>query len=366
MKRRFVYTDYVRFKYNIIYSSVYNTIAIRKDNTTYSWGYNLKGQVGDNTVVDKSVPTTLAGTKKTFCVVAVGIYTICALDKNGMAWSWGWGAYGELGINSIVDKSTPVAVYGSKTFCQIGIGYHMGGLTNQGRIWMWGYNNRGQLGDNSAVSKRTPVSIHGAHKTFCKLFIGESNTYAIDKYNRLWAWGHNLHGQIGDNTATSRRTPVLVGGSVKTFCSVTKKGYLHTTLLDKNGAIWACGYNNVGQIGDNSTVSRSTPIKVSGSNKTFCKLFAGAFSNYAIDINNQLWAWGQNQYGQLGDNSTTNRSTPVSIHGKKKTFCYVESNYHGVIAVDKNGVVWGWGGNTYGMIGDITYVQKSTPIIILI
>jgi len=182
---------------------------------------------------------------------------------------------------------------------------------NTDYIWAWGINNSGQLGNNSTISSRTPVSVLGATKTFCKISAGNNHFVAIDKNGRVWAWGLNSFGQLGINVTTSRMTPVSVLGVIKTFCQIAGGGS-HTVAIDKNGQVWSWGFNGSGQLGNNSTVSARTPVSIFGATKTFCKITTGGDYTMAIDNNGRAWGWGVNTVGQLG-NEQGNRTTPVRV-----------------------------------------------------
>jgi alpha-tubulin suppressor-like RCC1 family protein len=185
---------------------------------------------------------------------------------------------------------------------------------------------------------------------------------AIDKNGRGWAWGQNSVGQIGDNSITTRSTPVSLAGAVKTFCKITA-GEQFSGSIDKNGRSWFWGVNTSGQLGDFTTTSRRTPVSVRGAIKTFCEISAGSAHVAAIDKDGRIWTWGSNSAGQLGDNSLTNRSTPISVLGTVKTFCKVGGGTAHTIAIDKNGLVWGWGSFNAGQLGNNYNTQ--TPILIL-
>ena len=159
----------------------------------------------------------------------------------------------------------------------------------------------------------TPVSILGAAKTFCQISGGTNHTLAIDRFGRAWAWGSNTDGVLGDNTTTSQRTPVSILGAVKTFCKIgTSLGSSFAVAIDKNGRAWAWGNNQFGQLGDNSITSRLTPVSVLGAVKTFCHILVGTSYVIAIDKNGRAWGWGTDSSAQLGQN-TTNRLTPVRV-----------------------------------------------------
>jgi len=345
------------------YSNGTSSLAIQKNGRAWAWGVNSYGFLGDNTIVTKLTPVSVLGAVKTFCQIAGANLHSLAIDKNGRAWAWGANFYGNLGDNTIVSKLTPVSVLGAvKTFCQIAGGNHSLAIDKNGRAWAWGINSAGQLGNNSTISQRTPVSVLGAVKTFCKIAASyNSYSLAIDKNGRAWGWGNGGGGQLGDNTIVSKLTPVSVLGTVKTFCKIAAGGG-QSLAIDKNGRAWAWGLNNTGQLGNNSTISQRTPVSVLGAVKTFCQIAAGSNHSLAIDKNGRAWAWGYNFYGQLGNNSTISQLTPVSVLGAVKTFCQIAAGGSHSLAIDKNGRAWGWGSNITGELGDDKQsVERRTP-----
>jgi len=347
-------------------------LAIQNDANSWGWGQNTNGGVGDNTVTDKFIPTSISGAKKTFCSVNAGNLYSLALQQNGRIWAWGLNGNGQLGDNSVVSKNTPISIGGAnKTFCAIAAGFATSGaIDKNGRIWTWGSAGSGALGDNSVTNKSTPVSICGAVKTFCKIAAGGTGLgsvtffIALDKNGRAWGWGTGISGSLGINSATNRSTPVSIVGAVKTFCQISS-GIQYSLAIDKNGRLWAWGNNGNGSLGDNSVVSKLTPVSVLGAVKTFCKIAATiggtTGSSYGIDKNGRIWAWGTNTSGALGNNSTTNRSTPVSVCGAVKTFCAITAGLTFAVAIDNYGDAWAWGLITNGRLGIQYNTSISTP-----
>jgi alpha-tubulin suppressor-like RCC1 family protein len=363
-----------------ISSGTGRTFAIDKSGRAWAWGDNFFGELGDGTNIDRCTPVSVAGVVKTFCYISAGYEHAVAIDKSGRAWAWGNNFSGQLGVGftNFTPNSVIGAV---KTFCHISAGAsHTVAIDKSGRAWAWGTNSSGELGDNTTTSRSfgfrgevlasigTPVSVAGAVKTFCHISAGDSYTVALDKAGRAWAWGFNNRGQLGDNTTTSRCTPVSVAGTVKTFCHISA-GASHTVALDKAGRAWAWGFNNRGQLGDNTTTSRRTPVSVAGAVKTFCHISAGASQTFthtvALDKAGRAWAWGDNFYGQLGDNTTTSRRTPVSVAGAVKTFCHISAGRLHTVALDKSGRAWTWGANFSGQLGDNTTTSRRTPVSLL-
>lgn len=392
-----------------------HSLAIDKNGRAWAWGDNSNGRLGDNTLVSKRTPISVLGAVKTFCKIAAGNAWSMAIDKNGRAWAWGNGGDGRLGNNSTVSALTPVSVRGAvKTFCHIAAGNaHSAAIDKYGIVWSWGFNNSGQLGNGANTSQLTPVSLAGVRKTFCKISLSNGQTLAIDKYGKVWGWGFNANALLGDNSVTARNTPVSLGGESKIFCEIAA-GNQHALAIDKNGKtwawgpinggglganifafistpkaivlgatktfceisigttfstaidqykrVWAWGTNAAGQVGDNSTTTRYTPVSVLGALKSFCKIFSGPGHSLAIDKNGRVWAWGQNGSGRLGDNSTTGRLTPVSVVGSVKTFCSIAAGNNHSSAIDKNGRVWTWGNNGYSQLGDGSITARLTPV----
>ena len=349
-----------------ITSGNFHAAAIDKNGRAWAWGNNGTGQLGDNSVNNRTTPVSVLGAVKTFCLISAGNNFTVGLEKNGRVWGWGNNFYGQLGDGTSVSKRTPVSVGGAtKTFCEIATSkqHHTVAIDRNGRAWGWGWNVYGQLGDNTGTSRLTPVSVVGAVKTFCKIAAGQYFTVALDKNGRAWGWGYNANSQLGDNSITSRLTPVSIAGATKTFCKIgTTLGVDFVNAIDKNGRVWSWGSNILGQLGDNTTLSRRTPVAIVGNLKTFCHISSGlAYFAVALDNRGRAWAWGSNGSGQLGNNSLTSQRTPVSVLGAIKTFCKIFAGNSHVTAIDKNGRIWTWGGNISGQLG-INEFLRRTPV----
>ena len=124
--------------------------------------------------------------------------------------------------------------------------------------------------------------------------------------------GRGGNGELGDNSIVSKRTPVSILGTKKTFCKIGN-GYTHRLAIDYKGQIWSWGENNYGQLGNNSITNMCTPVSILGNKKTFCDLAAGLRTSFAIDYIGQIWSWGYSHKGQLGNNSVISERTPVKV-----------------------------------------------------
>src|SRR5664280_898362 len=246
--------------------------------------------------------------------IATGDGHTCALAPSGQAYCWGQNTNGQLGDNTTTDRSTPVAVQqGAVIFTSIAAGYQRTcGLTSAGQTHCWGYNGNAQLGDNTTTNRLTPVAVQQGAVTFTSITAGGWHTCGLTSEGAAYCWGYNGYGQVGDNATTQRSTPVAVQQGAVTFTSITASSY-YTCGLTSAGAAWCWGANWYGQLGDNSTTQRSTPVAVQQGAVTFTSITASSYYTCGLTSAGAAWCWGANWYGQLGDNSTTQRSTPVAV-----------------------------------------------------
>jgi alpha-tubulin suppressor-like RCC1 family protein len=342
---------------------------VRQDYTLselYSWGQNSSGQLGDNTITDRSSPVSVVGDFTDWCQVSAGGSHSLALITNGTAWGWGSNQYGKLGDNTTVSKRSPVSVVGGFTdWSQVSAGYAQSlAVRTSGTAWAWGRNNVGQLGDNTTVSKSSPVSVIGGFTDWCQISTGCVHSLAVRTNGTAWAWGCNGQGRLGDNTTVAKSSPVSVIGG---FCdwSRVSAGKIHSIGLRTNGTAWAWGYNFQGPLGDNTTTAKSSPVSVVGGFTDWCQVSAGYYDSLAVRTNGSAWSWGLNNSGALGDNSTSARSSPVSVVGGFTDWCHISAGKYSSLAVRTNGTAWAWGLNCCGKLGDNTTVAKSSPISVI-
>ena len=295
---------------------------------------------------------------------------------NNSAWTWGMGGNGARGDNAIGCVSSPVSVVGGFTdWCQIVVGGFGGATTGHGHavrtngtLWSWGYWGRGVLGNNGTygVGSSSPVSVTGGFTDWCQVTTNRFNTSfaaAVRQNGTAWAWACNNYGQLGDNTTTNRFSPVSVVGGFTNWCQVSA-GDKHLLGVRTNGTLYAWGAASAGQLGNNCTTTRSSPVSVVGGFTDWCQVSAGSNNSIAVRQNGTLWGWGANGSGRLGDGTTSDRSSPVSVVGGFTDWCQV-SAYYSSLAVRTNGTLWAWGYNTKGQLGDNTTVSKSSPVSVV-
>lgn len=294
-----------------------HALAISDNGTAWAWGDAASGCLGDNSVVDKSSPVSVVGgiLWKNVAVRTTGGYGI---SQQGIWYSWGQGSSGALGDNSAVNKSSPVTVSGG------GIGWiHVSGgnaggwaLKNDGTIWSVGSNAQGQLGDGTTVDKSSPVSVIGGITDWVKLATTDglnSNIFAIRSDGTLWGWGAGSSGTLGNLSTVNRSSPVTVAGGFTDWTQVATGGGSNGAAIRKNGTLWTWGINTSGRLGDNSVTSKSSPVSIANGGTNWKQVSCGGATMAAVKTDGTLWTWGDNDLGQLGDGTTISKSSPVNV-----------------------------------------------------
>ncbi|WP_441350699.1 RCC1 domain-containing protein [Streptomyces cellostaticus] len=285
-----------------------------------SWGLNDGGQLGDGTTTERHTPVTVSGIT---AVTGLGtgsqaLHGLAVLPNHTVK-AWGHNFNGQVGDGTTVDHSTPGTVTDITTATQAAAGLsHSLALLKDGTAKAWGRNDFGQLGDGTTTDRTTPVTVSGLTNAVA-IAAGGSHGLALLKDGTAKAWGRNDFGQLGDGTTTDRTTPVTVSGLTNAV-AIAAGGSYNLALL-KDGTVKAWGFNNSGQLGDGTTTNRTTPVTVSGLTNAVAIAAGGSHSLAATDgrrttgphTGSGLYTWGDNNFGQLGDGTTTNRSTPTLI-----------------------------------------------------
>jgi alpha-tubulin suppressor-like RCC1 family protein len=340
--------------------------SVPQEFVTWAWGFNCFGRLGDDTTTSRSSPVSVVGGFSDWCQISAGGFHSLAVRTNGSLWAWGNNSNGRLGDNTATNRSSPVSVVGGfSDWCQISAGRdHSLAIRTNGTAWAWGFNGNGQLGDNTITSRRSPVSVVGGFSDWCQISAGSTHSLAVRCNGTAWAWGANTGGRLGDNTVTSRSSPVSVVGGFSDWCQISA-GVFHSLAVRTNGSAWAWGANTGGRLGDNTVTSRSSPVSVVGGFSDWCQISAGCDHSLAVRTNGSAWAWGANTGGRLGDNTVTSRSSPVSVVGGFSDWCQISAGVFHSLAVRTNGSAWAWGANTGGRLGDNTITDRSSPVSVV-
>ena len=351
-------SNIVDFKISVQFKEIevggYHTLALDKDNNLWAWGSNEKGQLGDGTTTNKTSPTKIE-TGITFVQLSAGHSHSAGIDNEGKLWTWGFNRFGELGDGTVGDKNSknvPQNIMKDKTFKKvIASDYSTLAIDMNDEIWYWGmyYGS-----SNSMVYIPQKLDF----KIEYSLISGNSHYLFLDKQKKLWSWGSNYNGELGDGTTTQRTGPVQIM-SDKQFTQVSAGGRF-SLAIDDDGKIWSWGRNSVGELGDGTTTDKTSPVQIKqGTN--FIQVSAGNQHSLAIDSEGNLWTWGRNKEGQLGDGTTNNRAVPQKIMNGTK-FKRVYAREYSSLALDINGNLWSWGENVGSVLGDGTTTDRLTPV----
>jgi alpha-tubulin suppressor-like RCC1 family protein len=332
---------------------------------SWAWGNNIRGQLGDGTTLNRCSPVSVVGGINNWRQVSAGNDHSLGVRCSGTLWAWGCNGTGRLGDGTTTDRSSPVSVVGGFTdWCQVSGGqFHSLGVHQNGTAWAWGCNGQGRLGDGTALNRCSPVSVVGGFTDWCQVSASDLISLGVRQNGTVWAWGFNGQYQLGDGTTTNRSSPVSVVGGFTDWCQVSA-GANHSLGVRQNGTVWAWGFNGCGQLGDGTNTARSSPVSVVGGFTDWCQVSAANAHSLGVRQNGTAWAWGWNQFNQLGDGTTMTRSSPVSVVGGFTDWCQVSAGCNHSLGVRQNGTAWGWGCNSNFQLGDGTNTARNSPVIV--
>jgi len=342
-------------------------IALKSTGEAWGWGSQNAGSyfnalLGTNTDTNYSSPVAVVGSHN-FVELSMGEELVVGMKTDGTAWTWGYAAPG---FGAPTTKSSPVAVVGSHSFIHVAAGTSTAyGLKFDGTLWAWGDNSQGQLGDNTKTSKSSPVAVVGSH-SYTKIAAWLYGCSALKADGTAWCWGYGSG--MGDNTVTGKSSPVLVVGS-HAFVEISAGG-LKTLGRKADGSVWGWGDNSNAGLGDNTKTDRSSPVAVVG-NHVFQKISSANLFSAGLKSDGTLWTWGDNANGQLGDNTKTSKSSPVAVVGSHEFTMmtaagnYYDKNVGACFGLKSDGTAWSWGASFQGFLGDNTTTDKSSPVAVV-
>ena len=340
-----------------------HTVALRNDGTVWAWGDN-GGKLGDGTTTRYNYTPVQVQNLTNITAISVGNSQTVALGSDGTVWTWGGNSHGQLGNGTTrnIVSGIPMQIQNFTNITAISAGtVHVVALRNDGTVWTWGSNRDSQLGDGTTTNRYTPVQVQNL-TNITAISAGHTHTVALRNDGTVWTWGSNSSGQLGDGTRTNRHTPVQVQNL--TNITAISAGNGRTIALRNDGTVWAWGGNGVGQLGDGTTTNSRVPVQVQNlDNITAISTSSGLSGGHTVALRNDgtVWAWGRNNWGQLGDRTTTDRHTPVQIQNLSNITAISAGNSH-TVALRNDGTIWAWGNNNRGRLGDGTTTNRNTPV----
>ncbi|MBC7710727.1 MAG: Ig-like domain repeat protein [Rhizobacter sp.] len=346
-----------------------STCAVLADGSLRCWGYGASGKLGNGVESNATLtPQAVVGLAAGVTDVAVGGSHVCAMTQGGSVRCWGSNSNGQLGLGTFSLQLVPtdVLAINSGTVAVVAGGNHACALDTAGVVKCWGDRSSGQVGDGvtGPSPQRTPVAVSTMAAMVGQLSAGNTSTCVATSTGSAKCWGQNYYGELGDGTTTSRAVPGNVL-SLTSGVSAVSAGSQFACALTGSGGVKCWGLNNLGQLGNGTTTSYSanaTPVDVSGLASGAVAISAGRSSACAVLTTGGVQCWGDNSFGQLGDGTYTNRSTPVAVVGLSSPVTQVAvAGYH-TCALMNSGAVKCWGGNFWGQFGQGNTSSSPTAV----
>jgi len=348
-----------------------HSLQLRPDGSVWAWGGNQAGQLGDGRHTSSTAPVRVAfpsAARLPVTRIAAGGFRSLALDSAGHIWTWG--ASDRPGADPTTDNDAlPVEVPRPRAMAApvtaLAAGYtHALTIDHDGRVWAWGTNRFGELGDGRDTDSAVPVPVAmptAAHPPFVAVSAGVDQSLALDSTGDVWVWGgpgDSAREICHDPAACPRiRAPrrIPVPPELRMPVTAIAAGSDHALLLDSAGRAWMCDLRTSVQV----------PTPVGGNYQQFRHIAAGVTHWLAIDTQGRPWAWGEGWDGKLGNGSSDDRDqpVPVSLPGLMRLpVQIVAAGQTHSLALDTDGQVWAWGGNTSGQLGNRSTMDSPVAV----
>lgn len=335
------------------------TCARTVERTIACWGWNDFGQLGNGALLHR--PQPVYGLDEEITAVQSGFLHTCALSVIKAIYCWGENEYAQLGDGTDIDRARPVKVRGGDLrFTAMTVGSsHTCAISEEKAFFCWGKNDQGQLGNGDLIGFPYPIKFSPPppYPPFVQISAGSTHTCAVTETGELYCWGGNRYGQVGDGTTANRLSPTQVANLAEAITTVTAAG-VNTCALSVSGKLYCWGSNHSGQLGDGTTISRTVPIQVPLPGAVQAVDTSGRHT-CALLTDGVVYCWGENSAGEFGDGST-----PSAVQGipEKATFIGT-GNDHSCAGLSSGKLVC-WGRNERGQLGDGTDLMRTTPTMV--
>jgi alpha-tubulin suppressor-like RCC1 family protein len=349
-----------------------HTVAIASNGTLWAWGDNSSGQLGDGTLIEKYLPVQI-GTANNWVDVEAGSNFTLALRENGITgtsktlYAWGENFYGQLGDGTNIRKTIPTQIGSPANWQQLSAGEnHVIAIKATGTfgvnryIFAWGRNNNSQLGNGTIINSNLPVQI-GNSVDWEKVAAGEDFSIATKTNGNLYSWGKNDFGQLGNGTTNIVTAPTIVG-SANDWLKISS-GRGHVLAIKTSGALFAWGENTYQELGIGVGTYQTVPIQV-GTAIDWYQVAAGKSYSLASKNGGTLFSWGYNGSGQLGIGTLITTGTRTQIGTNNIWTNQIQAGGVFATAIQSNGSLWAWGNNQAGQLGNGTTNQTTFPIVV--
>ena len=339
-------------------------------NVTYSgvgeaWvmGMNNNGNLGVNNTTQYSSPVQIPGTNWSSISIQNYQWPSFGLKTDGTLWSWGNNDDGMGGIDATgTNYSSPIQIPGTDWSRMRSGGYGGMATKTDGTLWMWGKGTQGNLAQNDRTNYSSPRQVPGT--TWSNNFeCGKWSSIAVKTDGTLWVWGYGgTRGALGQNEPGLIRysSPVQIPGATwSTTANQCDIGNDGAACMKTDGSLWTWGNNEYGRAGNPSGPNEgySSPVQV-GSGTDWLNIACSGHNTMGVKTDGTFWAWGRNQYGELGQGSASPSNAsfyePVQVGSGTdwvKCHMFADASFQGRSGVKTDGTLWAWGANDYGSLG---------------
>jgi alpha-tubulin suppressor-like RCC1 family protein len=335
----------------------------------WGWGANSLRELGISDATNRSSPVLINSQGIWTAVFAGKSETSHIFNISDEYYLWGENGFGKLGTGDTTNRSSPTStLLGLSGWADIsaGDGFTIGVRTD-GKMYAFGYNLYGKLGDGTTTNRSSPVTVlSGGSDTWSKISCGQNSSAAIKTDGSLWTWGNGASGELGNGGGAgySSNSPKTITGGSSGWSQVST-GFTHCIAIKTDGSLWSWGTNSYGELGDNTTTSRTSPVTVlSGGSNTWSKISCGQNFSAAIKTDGTLWTWGRDHYGQLGDGTTSraqSKTSPGTIAGAGTNWSIIKCGNANCAAIKTDGSLWTWGWGNSGRLGHSSSASRSSP-----
>jgi alpha-tubulin suppressor-like RCC1 family protein len=347
----------------MIFAGEAHSIALKADGTVWTWGDNYWAQIGDGGSASRTTPfQALSGG----VAVAAGFHHCLVAKADGTVWAWGHNLSGEVGDGTTTMRRSPVQVPGLTNVVAVAASfYNSYALKADGTVWAWGGNAAGQIGDGTTTTRLSPVQVTGlsgvraiaAGENFALAIVGDGAPVGT-----LWSWGGNGSGELGNGTTTNSSTPQAVADAASVKSIATGRSFALARSADDE--LWLWGVNNNGQMGNGAQTgpSQLSPLRTGPWMGPLVEIGAGHSHVLALGRDGRLWGWGRSCEWQLAMGASCQWRLTVETMPEFTTAAAVSGGAAHSLAIARDGQVWAWGHNGHGQMGDGTLTWRATPV----
>jgi alpha-tubulin suppressor-like RCC1 family protein len=357
------------------YKADFDDVFVRKTIFTeggggvlWAWGFNTDGRLGTDDIISRSTPVqTISGGTNWRSIAVQGFSA--GIKTDGTLWLWGNAADGELGNNDVTNKSSPVqTISGGTNWKSISVGCcHAAAIKEDNTLWLWGRGSLGQLGNDSNLSQSSPVQTISGGTNWKQVSVAQLHSASIKRDGTLWLWGADSAGRLGNECNIYTGPDRGISSPIQTVSGGTNWKVVSSALgttagIKTDGTLWIWGGNTFGDVGDNTRINRSSPVQTIAEGTTWRQISLGACNALGIKTDGTLWIWGEGASGRLGNANFTSQSSPVqTISGGTNWRQAVVSSTH-TAAIKTDGTLWAWGAASSGQLGTPLKVNRSSPV----